>query len=129
MPIVQCCDGVVLSEGYHFCPRCGRCSGRLATIPDLYPELAAGQTEFSLTLRNSGPGPLLYRISDLSLGFELGGEGSGEGEIPGEGERQVAIRLRPGTPERLHGSVTVWSGDAPRLHWWQAYNEDRKSVV
>ncbi len=115
MTSLNCCD-LVLTDGYQFCPRCGRRSGRLADLPPQLLSLLPAQPEWDLPLRNLGPGALPFRLEVSTPHIEVIGTPSGE--MAGGKDRNVRLRLRPDAPAQVTGVVTVWARDAARRHWW-----------
>lgn len=115
MTTLYCCD-LVLTDGYQFCPRCGRRSGRLADLPPQSLSLPPGQPEWDLPLRNLGPGTLPFRVEVSTPHVEV--IGTPGGELPGGKDRTVRLRLRPEAPAQFTGVVTVWASDAERRSWW-----------
>ena len=115
MTSLNCCN-LVLTDGYQFCPRCGRRSGRLADLPPQAISLLPAQPEWDLPLRNLGPGTLPFRVEVSTPHVEVIGTPSGE--MSGGKERTVRLRLHPDAPAQVTAVVTVWARDAERSRWW-----------
>jgi len=112
---LNCCN-LVLTDGYQFCPRCGRRSGRLADLPPQVISLLPAQPEWDLPLHNLGPGTLPFRVEVSTPHVEVIGTPSGE--MSGGKERTVRLRLHPDAPAQVTAVVTVWARDAERSRWW-----------